>query len=98
VNELEWIQQWYQAQCDGNWEHAHGIKIDTLDNPGWAVTVDLKGTPLAQASMETLFHDRGPGDWIRFEVKDAQFLGHGDPNKLSAILAAFREWVLRATV
>ncbi|WP_327048834.1 immunity 53 family protein [Microbispora sp. NBC_01189] len=22
------LQRWYAAQCDGEWEHAYGVKID----------------------------------------------------------------------
>ena len=38
------LQDWYLAQCNGDWEHEFGIKIDTLDNPGWSVVIDLLGT------------------------------------------------------
>ncbi len=38
---LAWLQDWYRSRCDGTWEHSYGVKIDTLDNPGWLVTVDL---------------------------------------------------------
>ena len=40
MSEITWIEQWYQRQCDGNWEHQHGIKVETLDNPGWHVEID----------------------------------------------------------
>ena len=97
VTTLDWIQKWYQAQCNGAWEQGYGIKIDTLDNPGWSVAIDLTGTALEGVAMETVFRDNGPDDWIRLDVKQAQFLGHGDPMKLGAILASFQEWVLGAT-
>ena len=29
------LQKWYKSQCNGDWEHSFGIKIETLDNPGW---------------------------------------------------------------
>ncbi|MFE2849501.1 Imm53 family immunity protein, partial [Streptomyces scopuliridis] len=32
---LDWLQNWYTQQCDGDWEHEWGVKIATLDNPGW---------------------------------------------------------------
>jgi len=95
-SELDWIQAWYRTRCDGVWEHSYGIKIDTLDNPGWSVGIDLKGTALEHTSMETVFRDDGPDNWIRLEVKEGRFIGHGDPSKLRAILASFREWALRA--
>jgi hypothetical protein len=45
-DELARLRAWYSARCDGNWEHEHGVKIDTLDNPGWSVVIDLEGTDL----------------------------------------------------
>ena len=95
--ELDWIQEWYRAQCDGVWEHSYGIKIETLDNPGWSVAIDSLGTAVEHVSMETVFRDNGPDDWIRLEVKKEQFRGHGDPMRLNAILASFQAWVLRTT-
>lgn len=41
---LDRLQSWYAQQCDDVWEHSHGIKIDTSDNPGWIVEIDLTGT------------------------------------------------------
>ena len=43
---LDWIANWYISQCDGRWEHFYGIKIDTLDNSGWGVEIDLSDTDL----------------------------------------------------
>ena len=30
---MGFLQSWYQSQCDGDWEHEFGIRIETLDNP-----------------------------------------------------------------
>ncbi len=38
------LHSWYANQCDGDWEHEFGVRIDTLDNPGWIVSIDVKGT------------------------------------------------------
>ena len=43
---INWLENWYSSQCDGSWEHFYGIKIETLDNPGWAVEIDLCETEL----------------------------------------------------
>jgi hypothetical protein len=43
------LQMWYLGQCDGSWEHQFGVRIETLDNPGWSVTIDLDGTEYANA-------------------------------------------------
>ena len=41
---FEWLQNWFKSQCDGDWEHEYGVKIETVDNPGWYVVINLTGT------------------------------------------------------
>jgi hypothetical protein len=45
-DDLSWLQRWYSAHCDGEWEHGFGVTIETLDNPGWSVKIDVEGTEL----------------------------------------------------
>ena len=90
---LRWLEEWYLSQCDGQWEHAYGVKIDTLDNPGWAVSIDLVGTAASGAAMQPLLSSMGEQGWVRCEVRDGVFSGHGDPRKLTFILETFRKLV-----
>jgi hypothetical protein len=83
------IQEWYLSHCNGIWEHQSGIRIDTLDNPGWTVTIDLRGTELASAEWPEFRVDRGNGDWIFCWKENERFRGSGDPMKLNAILQYF---------
>lgn len=46
MNVLQEIQSWYISNCNGDWEHSFGVSIDTLDNPGWSVRIDLADTGL----------------------------------------------------
>jgi len=46
------LPQRYRGQCDGDWEHSYGVKIETLDNPGWLVTIDLTDTTLGGVAAE----------------------------------------------
>ena len=41
---INWVEDWYQSNCNGDWEHQYGITIETTDNPGWSVKIDLKNT------------------------------------------------------
>jgi hypothetical protein len=41
---LSLLEEWFVARCNGNWEHGSGISIETLDNPGWRVKIDLRDT------------------------------------------------------
>ncbi|MEV8403368.1 Imm53 family immunity protein [Streptomyces niveus] len=43
---LDWLRNWYAQQCDGEWEHERGVRIATLDNPGWTVSIDLEESEL----------------------------------------------------
>src|SRR5690606_14230774 len=43
---LTWLQGWYTSMCDGDWEHVNGVSIDTLDNPGWSLRIQITGTSL----------------------------------------------------
>ena len=36
---FEWLQQWYADHLDGEREHQNGVRIETLDNPGWSLSV-----------------------------------------------------------
>jgi hypothetical protein len=90
---IEWLQKWYERTCDGTWEHVHGIKIDTLDNPGWQVQVDLIGTPYADLDSHRMVVERSATDWLRYSIEGGKFIGYGDPGKLEAIFLAFREWI-----
>jgi hypothetical protein len=48
------IQNWYTSQCDGDWEHGSGIKIDTLDNPGWTVKINLEDTDIENKPLKNI--------------------------------------------
>jgi hypothetical protein len=95
---LDQLSQWYRAQCDGDWEHAYGVVIETMDNPGWRVKVDLRDTILEHAPFETfrLGDDEAEGaSWIICEKKGTQFHGMGDPAQLDVILKQFLDWAQR---
>ena len=87
------LEQWYQSQCDGKWEHRFGIRIGTLDNPGLNVTINLEDTELEDKALdkfkENYEHDT---EWMICEKKDNCFIGRSGPNRLEDILAFFIDW------
>ena len=83
------LQIWYHDQCDGKWEHSWGIKINTLDNPGWSIKIDLNETKYEDSVWEDLFIDNGDDDWISCGKESKMFRGIGDPTKLEDILNYF---------
>jgi hypothetical protein len=96
MNPVEFLQSWFQAQSNAEWEHAHGVTIETLDTPAWMVTIDLAGTALDGRSMLTVQNERSPSDWLLCEIDHNQFCGQGDSQKLFAILEVFQRWASEA--
>ena len=92
VAALSRLQRWYSSQCDGDWEHARGVEIRTLDNPGWLVTISLKDTPLEIREFVVVRNLNEEREWIDCEVKDSTFRGAGGPQMLGAILELFVRW------
>jgi hypothetical protein len=90
---LDEICNWYRAQCDGDWEHCYGIVIESLDNPGWWVRIDLQETILQDVVFDRIqTGNNGDDSWIICEKKGTQFHGVGDPNRLHEILSIFLAW------
>lgn len=46
------LNGWYRLNCDADWEHGWGIRITTLDNPGWMIEVELAGTAFESKVVE----------------------------------------------
>jgi len=96
--EIEALQSWYEAQCDGDWEHEFGIRIETLDNPGWSIEVNLEGTPLEGVSFDPI-HDMAPArEWLTCRVEDGKFQGAGGAPMLGTLIRTFLAWAHQAPV
>lgn len=39
--ELTIIDNWLKSQSNGDWEHHNGVTIESTDNPGWMMRIDL---------------------------------------------------------
>jgi hypothetical protein len=95
--DFEWLQDWYYSQCDGDWEHGEGIKIQTLDNPGWLVLINLDETELEDVHFPQVKEDFSEDNWISCLKREKKFQGAGDPQKLTRIIQIFKEWALSNT-
>ena len=90
---LTLLSEWYGRQCDGHWEHQAGVVIETLDNPGWSVKIDLIGTTAESKDFEPIKVDEGDSNWMRCAKEGNFFTAFGDPSKLSSILEVFFRFV-----
>lgn len=90
---VDWFARWHEGQCDGDWEHGVGASIDTLDNPGWLLTVDLAGTDCDGRILDRFSHNyEHKLDWWTCWTEDNVFCGAGGPRQLRSLLEAFRDW------
>lgn len=86
---LSRLQEWYSDQCDEDWEHSYGVKIDTLDNPGWMLTIDLNDTGLSGSLMRREIIQRTEQDWIQREIADEKYVACGGAYNLEEMIEAF---------
>ncbi len=80
--------------CDGDWEHSYGITIDTLDNPGWKVSIDLSDTLLENANFEPVQigdSESNNDAWIFCHKSQSCFIGMGGCYDLEKKLKIFLE-------
>jgi hypothetical protein len=90
---LAWLQEWYLARCDGEWEFREGIKLLSVSNPGWSVEINVSDTPLEDISIPLRKFDKSDSDWYGYFLENALFVGSGDPTKLEVILQVFRDLI-----
>jgi hypothetical protein len=86
---MERLVNWYASYCDGDWEHSYGVTIETLDNPGWTVKIDLADTELASLHLEYSRQDRSATDWVGYKVVAGKFHGAGGVGNLEEIIEIF---------
>ncbi len=89
---LSELQEWYKSNCDGDWEHQYGIHIETLDNPGWSVTIDLEYTNLEGKQFGRIKNHHSEQSWIECWVEDEKYRSFGDPSRLEEIFGVFVTW------
>jgi hypothetical protein len=83
------LQRWYLDQCDDDWEHTYGVRVDTLDNPGWSVRIDLADTPLSDRDYARAEAYRTDDDWVVSWREDQCWCAACGPLNLDEAIAAF---------
>lgn len=90
---LEWLIEWYKSQCNGDWEHLYGITIESLDNPGWSVSIDLVETNYSLGDLPWKYYTANESDWYGYKVEGNVYKASGDSDKLEYLLEIFKNLV-----
>ena len=86
------LERWYATRCNGDWEHQYGISIETLDNPGWRVKIDLRETPKAASRLGVQKSERSENDWMQYWTEHERFQIACGPLNLSEAIDIFLDW------
>ena len=89
---IEFLESWNADQCNDTWEHEFGISIETVDNPGWVVTIALKETRLSGRPFPSVDISTNEADWLRCWVDNDVFNIASGPTNLSHGLGIFAKW------
>ena len=86
------LEEWYADQCDGDWEHEFGIKINSIDNPGWKVSIPLERTSLESKHLDEVIIDRSDIDWVHCKKHGNEFIAWGGSGNLCEMIELFFSW------
>ena len=88
LRELPWLEHWHRGRVFQQ-EQAH-VKINTLDNPGWSLEVQLsREVAKAMESSVVLLPEGGRG-WLDWRVKDNLLVSYAGPGNLIDQIEEFR--------
>ena len=93
MNVLKWLEDWYSKKCNGDWEHTFGLQINTIDNPGWSISIDIKETSLEGLQIPYACFENSEDDWYCYKVENDKYDAFGDASKLEFLLLNFRKIV-----
>ena len=93
MDTLDWIQDWFKNNCDGDWEHGEAIQINTLDTPGWEVEIDISNTSMVNMHINWILNENGKQDWYGVKIENQKFSAAGDTRKLKFLLGLFKEMI-----
>ncbi|MFW6311621.1 MAG: immunity 53 family protein [Nanoarchaeota archaeon] len=90
---LEWLQRWYLQNCNGDWEHGYGVFIETLDNPGWLIKINLEDTQYENIEVDKYKRQNknNEDDWAHYKIENKIFQGACGPLNLIEILQYFKD-------
>jgi hypothetical protein len=83
---------WYARQCVDEWHEDHGVKICTLDNPGWWLKIDLVGTSLQEKAFKEIRIERSDDNWVVGRRNAEVFEAFGGPMNLNELIECFLVW------
>jgi hypothetical protein len=86
------IENWYQSNCNNDWEHAYGIKNSNCNFPGWVIEIDLANTSFENLERKYKLTEVNQDEWYGIEIKNGIYKASGYPKRLKFLLEEFRNY------
>lgn len=90
---LNWLGEWINSQCDGDWEHEIGIQLIMYDNPAIGLKIDLVKFEDHMINLYC-YHDLSSSNWISVKVDNGYMTITGTPLMLNIIFLCFQESII----
>lgn len=92
---IDRIQDWYKINCNGDWEHSYGYKIETLDNPGWAIKIDLAETALENLEFNRAYQNpKNNNDWFQIYTENKILNIYCGPENMKSTFEIFFDEII----
>ena len=90
---LAWLQDWFAARCDGEWEEQWNVNLTTTDDPGWFLSIPLQDTELEGRPFTRTEHNtKLDQSWWICQIGEGHFLAACGRRDLAAVVRIFRDW------
>jgi len=90
---LIWLENWFFQACNGIWETKKRLLIESIDNPGWALTLCLEDSKYQDKLCEKVLIDRSENDWCHSTINESKLIIAGGPLNLNEIFYNFRKCI-----
>lgn len=85
------LQDWYESICGNG--ICTGIQIETVDNCGWHVSIDLFDTVYENMNFNSVDIKKNDRCWFKCSKENGMFTAYGGVQNLDDILNVFYSWV-----
>ena len=92
MKNLDWFGNWYNKQTLKNEGTKFDIKINSQEDSGWELVVDLSRTEFAKKEYQTS-SKKSEHNFYEIFISDKKFIGKSDFSKLDFLIGKFREFI-----
>lgn len=90
MDSLNWLVNWYEYHCDGNWEHDYGFVIRSQLYSEIYICIDLIGTNLEFFNFKNKVLEEGKNYSIQIN-ENKQYVAMGHYSKVDYFIKFFKD-------